>query len=147
MGEKNEERAATSDLHEQDGLLAASTTPLAGGPGFARRYLVRSLEVLMYWMPVWVLLILLAQIGTRGLRPAVEEEQRLIEHERALLERLESDEAHARELYTVREAMSDDIYQERLRRRDQDEIRAEIEERGLHPREPELDGDPEQASR
>ena len=146
MGGKNEQRAATSDLHEQDGLLAASKTPPGDGPGFARRYLVRSLEVLMYWMPVWVLLVLLAQIGTRGLRPALEEEQRLIEHERALLERLEADQARAQTLYSLREAMSDDIYQERLRRLDQDQVRVEIEERGLHPREPESDEDSEQAS-
>ena len=106
------------------------------------------------WLPVPtkkppvlpVLLILLAQIGTRGLRPALEEEQRLIEHERVLLERLEADEASARDLYSLREAMSDDIFQERLRRLDQDELLIEIEERGLHLREPESGGSPEQAS-
>lgn len=146
MGERNEERATTNDLQEQDGLLAASTNPPRGGAGFARRYLVRSLEVLMYWMPVWVLLILLAQIGTRGLRPALEEEQRLIEHEKALLERLEADQASARDLYSHREAMSDEIFQERLRRRAQDELRLEIEERGLQLRKPEADEAPEQAS-
>ena len=147
MGEKHEERRARSDLLERDGLLAASQSPPPAGPGFARRYLGRSLEVLMYWMPVWVLLILLAQIGTRGLRPALEEEQRLIDHEKILLDRLEADQARAQELYSLREAMSDEVYQERLRRLDQDEMRAEIEERGLRIQEPQSDPDPEQASR
>jgi hypothetical protein len=97
-------------------------------------------------MPVWVLLVLLAQIGTRGLKPALEEKQRLLEHERALAERMEADEARALKLYSVHEALTDEIYQERLRRLDQDELRAEVEARRLELRPPEPDPEPGQAS-
>lgn len=121
------------------------------GPGraFVRNYLLRSLEVFMYWMPVWVPLILLAQIGTRGLQPALDEEQRLLEHERTLMERLEADEARARDLSSWHEAIDDEIYRERLRRLSQDEMLRRIEERGLDTQEPAAppdSGEPEDSS-
>lgn len=108
------------------------------GPGraFLRSYVLRSLEVFTYWMPVWVPLILLAQLGTRGLQPALDERQRLLEHERNLLERLEADEARARELSAWHEAIGDDIYRERLRRLTQDELVRRLEARTGETEEP-----------
>jgi len=121
------------------------------GPGrsFLRSYLLRSLEVFMYWMPVWVPLILLAQLGTRGLQPALDERQRLLEHERNLLERLEADEARARELSAWHEAIGDEIYRERLRRLTQDELVRRLEARAgelEEAREPAAEGAGAEAS-
>jgi hypothetical protein len=114
-------------------FVARPAAERSEGVWFARRYLMRSLEVFLYWMPVWVPLLLLAQIGTRGLKPAREEEQRLLRHEAELLERLERDQLEARELDDQREALDDEIYLERLRRQRQARQRAEIEARGLAP--------------
>lgn len=94
---------------------------------------MRSLEVFLYWMPVWIPLILLAQFGTRGLRPARLEEERLDGHQVELDERHERDSAELEALQLQLEALDDDIYLERLRRQRVQEQRAEIESRGLAP--------------
>jgi len=133
--------ASTAPLERDGAAMDRPRKPTSDGPGFARRYLLRSLEVTMYWMPVWVPLILLAQIGTRGLKPARLEEERLLQHERELFERLENDGAQARELDAVLRSFDDEIYRERLRRIQQAENRAEVEERGLAPRVPEPETD------
>ncbi len=77
---------------------------------------MRSLEVLCYWMPVWVPLLLLAQFGSRGLKPARIEERRLAAHEAALEERRARLEQRRDELEALRRAHEDPVYQERLRR-------------------------------
>jgi hypothetical protein len=121
----------------QDGtLVAAGSGGLSEGAAFARRYLWRSAEVLMYWMPVWVPLILLAQLSSRGLSPALLEEQRLTAREEALDERLHGDLERARELELKLEALDDEIYHERLLRLHRDEVLEEVERRGLAPRVP-----------
>lgn len=113
----------------------------ADGVRFAGRYLRRSLEVFLYWMPVWVPLILLAQVGTRGLRPARVEDRRLRAEEQRLEERLQADRAEAEALRRQLDALHDDIYLERLRRRRAAEQQREIEERGLAPRLPAAEDD------
>jgi hypothetical protein len=129
-----------SDVQEQERLFAPPKAGLSTDAAwFSRRYLVRSLEVFLYWMPVWVPLILLAQIGTRGLKPARQEEDSLLEKEEKLSERLEADEVEARELGDQREALDDEVYLERLRRQRQDRQRADVEDRGLAPQ-PEVEG-------
>ncbi len=137
-------------LEAQDGALVAARSKFTGaasaageGAAFARRYLWRSAEVLMYWMPVWIPLILLAQISSRGLSPALVEERRLAEQEQVLDERLKRDEARAQELNLKLEALDDEIYHERLLRLHRDELRAEIETRGLAPTPASLELSPE----
>ncbi len=80
------------------------------------RYGLRSLEVFAYWMPVWVPLVLLAQIGVRGYRPAVAERARLSAHQLDLEDRLEQERGARAALEAERKALNDPIYLERLRR-------------------------------
>ena len=130
--------ASPTRLGRREFVAGASA---AGWAGFTRRYLRRSLEVFLYWMPVWVPLILLAQLGARGLRPARLEDQRLRQQEERLQERLDGDRQQAESLRRQRAALEDDIYLERLRRRRAAEKQVEIEARGLAPRQPEGDGE------
>jgi hypothetical protein len=124
------------------GELVASAEPGGEGLRFAGRFARRALEVFLYWMPVWVPLILLAQLGVRGLRPARLEDERLRGHESELEGRLEEDRSEARALRRQLDALHDDIYLERLRRRRAAEQQREIEERGLAPSPP-ADGEQE----
>ena len=79
--------------------------------------LARAAEVTLFWLPVFVPLVLLAQLGTKGLKPA------LIESRRLELERTRLDERHALildrdlELNKGLEASKDRIYHARLMRR------------------------------
>lgn len=135
MAKGRKRTADESRAAEREGLFVEKPkAPHAEGRAFTRRYLLRSLEVSLYWMPVWVPLILLAQLGTRGLKPAMAEEERLLGEEAELLERHEEDEAEARELSDRLDALDDPIYLERLRRERQARQRAEVEARGLAPR-------------
>ncbi len=109
MAEKPDPRASAA-------AAGRGLAPASGGERLERRLALRALEVVAYWMPVWVPLIVLAQFGTRGLAPARKEERRLEAHQAALearrtqlLQRLEGLEA-------LHEAQDDPIYQERLRR-------------------------------
>lgn len=134
MAKGRKQAVGESDVQAQERLFAPPKADRpSDGAWFTRRYLVRSLEVFLYWMPVWVPLILLAQLGTRGLRPARAEQEHLLEHEAELLQRLEQDRQEAQELRDQREALDDEIYLERLRRQRQARQRAEVEERGLAP--------------
>lgn len=137
---------ASGEAQSQGALIADGPSPArTDGADFARRYLLRSLEVFLYWMPVWVPLILLAQLGTRGLKPALHERERLLNHEQRLLDRLETDEAEAERLSDTLEALDDPIFIERLRRQRVEEQRLEVERRGLTP-EPPGDADDSQGS-
>jgi|GEM_PF-1996074 len=137
MAKGRKTKTAESDARGQAAL------PFRGagsGSDFLRRYLARSLEVFLYWMPVWVPLILLAQLGTRGLRPALAEERRLLRHEAELDDRLEADEAEALQLEDTLEALDDPIFLERLRRQRRERLREEARRRGLEPTVPEEEG-------
>jgi hypothetical protein len=144
MGKAKKKQKGTTGPRKGDDPLPPEGRPASGvGVGFIRSYLTRSLEVFLYWMPVWVPLILLAQIGSLGLDPALEEEQRLLEQEQELFDRLAADEARARKLVDLHKALGDDIYHERLNRLNRDEARQEVETRslGLRKPEPEPEGD------
>ena len=123
----------TSDLSTQAAGFVSEHGQIGEGNPFLKRYLMRSLEVFLYWMPVWVPLILLAQIGTLGLKASRKEEQRLIGHEEELQERFERDTEEMRGLNRQLEALDNEIYLERLRRQRVEEQKLEIEERGLAP--------------
>lgn len=123
----------TSDLPLQDAGFVSEKGKIVDNNPFLKRYLMRSLEVFLYWMPVWVPLILLAQIGTLGLKASRKEEQRLIGHELELRERLETDQRENEALRRQLEALDNDVYLERLRRQRVEEQKLEIEERGLAP--------------
>jgi len=89
------------------------------GPSLPRR-LARPLGLVAHWMPVWVPLVLLCQIGLLGLRPALSENLRLAERERVLGERYERHLARRTELDLLLRALDDPVYQERLRRIEQE---------------------------
>lgn len=108
--------AEQPDPRASRALTRSGLAPAPGAEHLERRLVLRALEVVAYWMPVWVPLIVLAQFGTRGLAPARQEERRLEAHQAALearraqlLQRLEGLEA-------LHQAQDDPIYQERLRR-------------------------------
>lgn len=122
------------DLSPQDANLGIkSKAEKTESSRFLRRYLMRSLEVFLYWMPVWAPLILLAQIGTRGLREARSEDQRLRGHEEELQGRQHRDASELEALKTQLDALDDPIYLERLRRQRVQEQKIEIDDRGLAP--------------
>ncbi len=123
----------TSDLPLQAAGFVSEKGNLEANNPFLKRYLMRSLEVFLYWMPVWVPLILLAQIGTLGLKASRKEEQRLIGHETDLQDRFERDVKEMKGLKRQLDALGNDIYLERLRRQRTEEQKLEIEERGLAP--------------
>ena len=76
--------------------------------------LARAAEVTLFWLPVFVPLVLLAQLGTKGLKPA------LIESRRLEQEKVGLDERHALildrdlEINEGLEASKDIIYRTRL---------------------------------
>lgn len=89
--------------------------------------LARAAEVTIFWLPVFVPLVLLAQLGTKGLRPAIAESKRL-DHIKTNL-----DQRHAtaldrdREIDAGIEASKDHIYRERMMRRRRQEATLIIE--------------------
>ena len=89
--------------------------------------LARAAEVTIFWLPVFVPLVLLAQLGTKGLKPALAESRRLEQIKTNL------DERHTRvldrdfELNKGLEASKDRIYRERLMRRRHQEATLIIE--------------------
>jgi len=95
----------------------------------SKRYqpFARAAEVTLFWLPVFVPLVLLAQLGTKGLKPALRESRRL-EQEKTRL-----DERHAfaldrdLELGKGLEASKDLIYRARIMRRRHQEATLVIE--------------------
>ena len=89
--------------------------------------LARAAEVTLFWLPVFVPLVLLAQLGTKGLRPAIAESKRLE------LIKTKQDERHAftldrdLQLNEGLEASKDIIYRTRLMRRRHQEATRIIE--------------------
>lgn len=134
MVKASKQEQTASKLQSQEDLF---TSRPPGGRSkktkFIRRYLLRSVEIFLYWMPVWVPLILLAQLGTRGLKPALKEEERLRRHEQKLEVRLDEDADESQRLEKTRKALDDPIYIERLRRQRQESRREEVELRNLAP--------------
>ena len=76
-----------------------------------------ALRALFGWAPVWVPLLLLWQVGTRGLRPALAESERLEAEEELVRARHERARAEFEELERRARAWEDPVYRERERRR------------------------------
>ncbi|MDP6538174.1 MAG: hypothetical protein QF410_01380 [Planctomycetota bacterium] len=70
----------------------------------------------VFWMPVWASLVLLAQVGLLGLRPARIESRRLAERGVELEERLAGHLERRATLEAWGEALDDPLYRERMRR-------------------------------
>ena len=79
--------------------------------------LARAGEVFLFWIPVIVPLILLGQLGTGGMRPALREAAELEEDERKLDEQLLLTELRRRDLESALDALGDPIYRHRSARR------------------------------
>lgn len=85
------------------------------GPVAIRR-LGAALGHLVAWAPVWVSLLLLWQVGTRGLKPALAEERRLDQEEEVVRARNARTQAEFEHLAREAEAWQDPVYRERMRR-------------------------------
>ena len=86
--------------------------------------LARAAEVFLFWIPVLVPLILLGQLGTQGLRPALVKADKLEEDERGLDEQLWKNELRGRELKAKFDALTDPIYRHRNELRLREKARA-----------------------
>jgi len=94
--------------------LFTQPEPVSETPG--KRPLGRLFGALVYWMPVWVPLGLLAQLGLRGLKPALIEDDRLQQAETRLATRIDGLRTDRDGLERELSALQDPIYIERLRR-------------------------------
>jgi hypothetical protein len=98
-----------------------STIPERDSGTRSKRPIGRLFGAVVYWMPVWIPLGVLAQLGLRGLKPALLEDQRLTQAEVRLTSRVDALRADRDELEHQLSAFEDPIYIERLRRmRDED---------------------------
>ena len=80
--------------------------------------LARAGEVILFWIPVMVPLIFLGQLGTKGMRPALQEAAGLEEDENKLDDKLLVTELERRDLQLDLDALGDTIfYQHRIARR------------------------------
>jgi hypothetical protein len=70
----------------------------------------------LFWMPVWVPLVLLAQVGLLGLRPARTESRQIAEHEIERAKRLKGHSERRATLEAWSEALDDPVYRERMQR-------------------------------
>ena len=75
------------------------------------------LHQLVKWMPTALALGLFGQVCLAGLRPALEERERLRSVAEGLEERRDALLTEAQDLEQLRAAQNDPVYQERLRRR------------------------------
>ncbi len=85
-------------------------------PSEPKRPLQQLGERLLYWAPVFALMVLFAQIAFLGVRPALAERQRMDVAERGMQERLQVAEANFQEVEAQLSVRKDPIFQERLRR-------------------------------
>ena len=93
----------------------------------ARGLLLTSVGVILFWMPVWIPLCLLAQIALRGLNPSLVEHERLLREEQTVTERHEAARAQFQSMQAEATAWKDPVYHERVRR-----VRAADEEAQSH---------------
>ena len=80
------------------------------------RVVHRFMEGVVYWAPVWVSLLMLWQVGVRGLRPALAEEARLEAEAEAVELRHADSQAEFQALERETRAWQDPVYRERRRR-------------------------------
>ena len=71
---------------------------------------------IVFWAPVWLTMIVLAQIALLGLGPALAKRRALSASERELAQRLEREVSEQAELQGWQHAQNDPIYLERERR-------------------------------
>lgn len=71
---------------------------------------------LAYWAPVWVPMVVLAQVALGGLHPALAESRRLDREEVRMAERLDRELAESAQLERALQAQDDPIFLERERR-------------------------------
>ena len=76
----------------------------------------RILSGLLYWAPVWVALLLLWQVATRGLKPALAEEARLEDEAEVVEQRHARTKGEFEALDRETAAWEDPVYRERRRR-------------------------------
>ena len=88
----------------------------AGALPLARSKRASLVSLFLRWLPVFVALALLAQIGIRGLKPALAEKRELAEKAEEVDERFYQTLERQRELELRLEAQDDPIYRERMRR-------------------------------
>ena len=97
--------------------------------------LARAAEVTLFWLPVFVPLVLLSQLGTKGLRPALSEYKRLEQIETQLHEKHALTINRHNELNAGLNASGDLIYRERVMKRRRQEatliIESSIQSAGL----------------
>ena len=86
------------------------------GAAVAGKVLGGLLGQLLYWAPVWVPLVLLWQVGTRGLQPALAEEARLERLAPEVMARHAREKARFEHLDREVRAWNDPVYRERRRR-------------------------------
>jgi hypothetical protein len=89
--------------------------------------LARAAEVTLFWLPVFAPLVLLSQLGTKGLRPALSESKRLEQIETQLHEKHALAINRHSELNEGLEASGDLIYRERVMKRRRREAMLNIE--------------------
>ena len=71
---------------------------------------------IVFWAPVWLTMIVLAQIALLGLGPALAKRRALAASERELAQRLEREVSEQAQLQGWQHAQNDPIYLERERR-------------------------------
>ena len=72
--------------------------------------------LVVYWSPVWAVLILFAQVALLGLRPALAERDRLARERERLVERTDVRRGEHEHLLAQARALDDAMYRERVRR-------------------------------
>ncbi len=77
---------------------------------------IRILGWTIRWAPVWVPIIMIWQIVTFGLNPALAESKRLEEATPAVMERFAQSQAQFESMAAQRRAWEDETYRERVRR-------------------------------
>jgi hypothetical protein len=95
----------------------ATTPPLPFDAPPSRREQAKEIgQRVAYWAPVWIPMVVLAQVALGGLRPALAESRRLDREEERMAERLEREHAESARLERALQAQDDPIFLERERR-------------------------------
>ncbi len=108
----------TSKDSRESASAAAAELPFDAPPA-APSLRARATQVggkLAYWAPVWVPMVVLAQVALGGLRPALAESRRLDREEERMAERLDRELAESAQLERALQAQDDPIFLERERR-------------------------------
>jgi hypothetical protein len=92
------------------------TRPAEATPGARRARAAHLVRTLLFWTPVWVPLLFLAQLLVFGLRPANATRARLEHAEIEVRSRVETLQAEENELAREARMLTDAVYQERVRR-------------------------------